>query len=130
MEVPFKTTHQTFLCSVTTIFINVFFSIFHLDPAKIIKRENSTVQVGGYAALICQSEGNPTPVITWTRDKTDEVVGYGRILVVCSAQFYNGGWYTCSSANSLGKDRASVYLEVTGKNDYLIQTPTFSIIVM
>ena len=97
-------------------------SIFHLDPAKIIKRQNSTVQVGGYAALICRSEGNPTPVITWARDKTNEVIGYGSTLVLCSAQLYDG-WYTCSSANSLGKDRASVYLEVIGKNDYLIQSP-------
>ena len=69
-------------------------------------------------------------MITWTRDKTDEVVGYGSTLVVCSVQFYNGGWYTCSSANILRKDRASVYLEVAGKNDYFMQSPTFSIIVM
>ena len=57
-------------------------------------------------------------MITWTRDKTAEVVGLGSTLVFCSAQFYNDGWYTCSSENSIGKDRASVYLEVIGKNDY------------
>ena len=97
---------------------SVTFSIFRLDPAKIIKRQNSTVQVGGYAALICQSEGNPTPVITWTRDKTNEIVGYGRTLVFRAAEICDGGWYTCSSENSIGKDRASVYLEVIGKNGY------------
>ena len=59
-------------------------------------------------------------MITWTRDKTNEIVGYGSTLVVCSVQFYNGGWYSCSSVNSLGKDRASVYLDVTGKNDDLM----------
>ena len=69
-------------------------------------------------------------MITWTRDKTDEIVGYGRTLVFCSAEICDGGWYTCSSENSLRKDRASVYLEVTGKNDYLMQSPTFSLIVM
>ena len=93
---------------------SVTFSIFHLDPATIDKRLKSIVQVEGYAEFICQLEGNPTPVITWTRDKTNEIVGYGRTLVLCSAQFSDGGWYTCSS----GKDRASTYLEVTGKNDY------------
>ena len=97
---------------------SVTFSILHLDPAKIIKRQNSTVQVEGYAALICQWEGNPTPVITWTRDTTGEIVGYVSTLVFCSAQFSDGGWYTCSSSNRLGKYRTSVYLEVTGKNDY------------
>ena len=85
------------------------FSIFHLDPAKIIKRQSSIVQVGGYAALICHSEGNPSPVITWTRDKTNKTIGYGNTLVFCSTLFYDGGWYTCSSANSLGKDRATVF---------------------
>ena len=105
---------------------SVSFSIFLLDPAKIIKRQDNTAQVGGYASLICQSEGNPTPVITWTRDKTNEIVGYGSTLVFCPTQFYDGGWYKCSSENSLGKDRANVYLEVIGKNDYshVIQPPT------
>ena len=92
-------------------------SLFHLDPAKINRRQNSTAQVGGYAALVCASDGNPIPDITWTRDKTDEIVGSGIALGFCSAQFQDAGWYTCSSKNSLGQDRASVYLEVTGKND-------------
>ena len=114
-----KYRHQTLSPSIIVIPGNVFH--FYSDPATIIKRQNSTIQVGGYAALICQSEGNPTSVITWTRDKTNKVIGYESTLDICSAQFYDGGWYTCSSANSLGKDTASVYLKVTGnENDYLM----------
>ena len=64
------------------------------------------------------AEGNPSPTITWTRDKTDEVVGSGSTLVFCSAQIYDGGWYICNSKNSVGpSDRASIYLEVRGTDD-------------
>ena len=96
--------------------MTIFF--FHLDPAKILTRQNSTVQVGSSTALRCLAEGNPTPTITWTRDKTDEGVGSGSTLVFCSAQLYDRGWYTCNSKNSVGpSDRASIYVEVRGEDD-------------
>ena len=97
------------------------FSIFHPDPAKILRRpQNSTTEAGGNSAILCEAEGNPTPAITWTRGETDVIVGCGSKLVFYSAQLCDEGWYTCSSKNNVGpEDRASVYLEVTGKNDYL-----------
>ena len=106
----------------------VTFFIFHLDPAKIIRRpQNSSIEVGGFSAFFCEAEGNPTPVITWTRDKTNEIIGYGRTIVFCSAQLFDEGWYTCGSKNEVGPgDRASVYLEVTGKNDNLFSAPKLS----
>ena len=104
------------------------FSIFHPDPANILRRpQNSTTEVGENSAFFCEAEGNPPPAITWTRGKTDDVVGCGSQLVFCSAQLYDEGWYTCSSKNNVGpEDRASVYLEVTGKNDYFLSAPKLS----
>ena len=80
---------------------------------------------------MCEAEGNPTPVTTWTRDKTNEIIGYGRTIVFCSAQLFDEGWYTCGSNNEVGpEDRASVYLEVTGKNDNLLSAPKLSELVI
>ena len=46
---------------------NILFSIA-IDPAKIIKYQNGTVQVGGNTALVCLAEGYPAPNTTWIRD--------------------------------------------------------------
>ena len=95
---------------------NILFSIA-IDPAKIIKYQNSTVPVGGNTALVCLAEGYPSPNTTWIRDNSREIVGFGSTLQFCSAQGSDTGSYTCSSTNTVGfTDSAKVFLKVTGKS--------------
>ena len=95
---------------------NILFSIA-IDPAIIIKYQNSTVPVGGNTALVCLAEGYPASNTTWIRDNSRDIVGFGSTLQFCSAQGSDTGSYTCSSTNTVGfTDSAKVFLKVTGKS--------------
>ena len=109
--------HKAFKLPITeTHNNNTLFSI-GIDPAKIIKYQNSTVPVGGNTALVCLAEGYPSPNTTWIRDNSREIVGFGSSLQFCSAQGSDTGSYTCSSTNTVGfTDSAKVFLKVTGKS--------------
>ena len=61
------------------------------------------------ASLICEVEGNPTPIISWSPC-------YGRI-VICDGQYLNISIvqtarvnYTCTATNALGVDSATTLL--------------------
>ena len=72
--------HKAFKLPITeTHNNNTLFSI-GIDPAKIIKYQNSTVPVGGNTALVCLAEGYPSPNTTWIRDNSREIVGFGSTL--------------------------------------------------
>ena len=108
--------HNAFKLPITETHNNILFSIA-IDPAKIIKYQNSTVPVGGNTALVCLAEGYPSPNTTWIRDNSREIVGFGSTLQFCSAQGSDTGSYTCSSTNTVGfTDNAKVFLKVTGKS--------------
>ena len=108
--------HNAFKLPITETHSNILFSIA-IDPAKIIKYQNSTVPVGGNTALVCLAEGYPSPNTTWIRDNSREIVGFGSTLQFCSAQGSDTGSYTCSSTNTVGfTDNAKVFLKVTGKS--------------
>ena len=77
--------HNAFKLPITETHNNILFSIA-IDPAKIIKYQNSTVPVGGNTALVCLAEGYPSPNTTWIRDNSREIVGFGSTLQFCSAQ--------------------------------------------
>ena len=108
--------HNAFKLPITETHNNILFSIA-IDPAKIIKYQNSTVPVGGNTALVCLAEGDPSPNTTWIRDNSREIVGFGSTVQFCSAQGSDTGSYTCSSTNTAGfTDKAKVFVKVTGKS--------------
>ena len=53
--------HNAFKLPITETHNNILFSIA-IDPAKIIKYQNSTVPVGGNTALVCLAEGYPARI--------------------------------------------------------------------
>ena len=96
---------------------NILFSIA-IDPAIIIKYQNSTVPVGGNTALVCLAEGYPASNTTWIRDNSRDIVGFGSTLQFCSAQGSDTGSYTCSSTNRVYRvyRQCKGFFKVTGKS--------------
>ena len=69
------------------------------------------------STLICLADGNPDPVVTWSKKDKELFRGKtsGRIHVVPenSSDF---GFYICTAQNSLGKDEFHVEVVRTGEN--------------
>ncbi|KAK1785530.1 hypothetical protein P4O66_018890 [Electrophorus voltai] len=62
--------------------------------------------------LVCEAEGHPSPVISWTSTRAE-----GGNLTITVATIENDGVYNCTATNSAGTDIVSV--KVVMKEDYL-----------
>ncbi|XP_067031991.1 fibroblast growth factor receptor 3-like isoform X2 [Acropora muricata] len=70
------------------------------------------------ASLMCEVEGNPTPVISWSSCYEQSVVCDGQYLNISSVQTARAN-YTCTARNAVGVDSATTLLLIGGKNIYL-----------
>ncbi|XP_052400815.1 hemicentin-1-like [Carassius gibelio] len=67
---------------------------------------------GDSVTLICSSDSNPPPEISWFKERT--FVGSGRIYNISNIRSNNSGEYKCKSKNKHGeKDSKTVMLNVT-----------------
>ena len=73
-----------------------------LPPKVFVGREQP-------ASLICEVEGNPTPIISWSPCYGKNVVCGGRYLNISKVQTARAN-YTCTANNSLGVDSATTLL--------------------
>ena len=89
------------------------------------------LNVGGTAVLICVGYGQPSVAITWTKDGQiisnsslvsvyeEDLAQGGRVfkqsfLQLCSLQMENSGSYVCSVSNGLSTVNSSLELSVVG----------------
>ncbi|KAL4635075.1 hemicentin-1 [Arapaima gigas] len=81
--------------------------------------EDVTVVRGQQIALICISDGNPTPSISWLKDSeplqmgaTAAILNHGTTLQIQQAQLQDTGQYSCVAANQAGEARRHFRLKV------------------
>ena len=65
----------------------VFFTIFFTDPAKILNITSSAVKswIGQKVTLKCESDGVPTPTLTWYKPDGNE------LHAITAKEQYSGG---------------------------------------
>ena len=57
--------------------------------------------------LHCSASGNPSPNITWTRDKGSSVLHQGNIYSIFNIHRDATGNYTCTAWNGVGEQQNS-----------------------
>ncbi|XP_044180712.1 lachesin-like isoform X4 [Acropora millepora] len=70
------------------------------------------------ASLICEVEGNPAPIISWSPCYGQSVVCDKQYLNISKVQTARAN-YTCKATNTVGVDSATTLLLIGGKNVYL-----------
>ena len=88
-------------------------------PAVAVSPKTLTVNEGGSASFQCSVNGNPKPVIKWSKlnslsQMNPSTVSGGKLLLKNVAGD-DAGKYNCSAVNILGKAHALVQLVVNGK---------------
>ena len=98
--------------SVNSLFVNVC-AFFMIDAAKINHTSgNQTLNESDTFNLICVTDGNPTPNITWARVSNNKPVSFP--LVISGKQ--DEGGYRCTASNDVGSpDSRIVYVFVQSK---------------
>ncbi|XP_067032058.1 fibroblast growth factor receptor 3-like isoform X2 [Acropora muricata] len=94
------------------VFVNVLVPPMVKLPSKAFVGREQT------ASLICEVEGNPTPIISWSPCYEQSVVCDGQYLNISSVQTARAN-YTCTARNAVGVDSATTLLLIGGKNIYL-----------
>ncbi|XP_044180357.1 fibroblast growth factor receptor 2-like [Acropora millepora] len=69
-------------------------------------------------SLICEVEGNPTPIISWSPCSGRSVVCDEQYLNISKVQTARAN-YTCTATNAVGVDSETTLLLIGGKNVYL-----------
>jgi hypothetical protein len=62
-----------------------------------------TVNETGTIELRCSANGNPSPVITWTKHGNATVIHEGNVYIKKNASRFDAGLYQCTANNSIGK---------------------------
>ncbi len=65
---------------------------------------------GSTHSLSCLAEGDPTPLVTWSRDL--QVLSTNGILTFDVLARSNGGTYTCTASNNAGVISQDVNLDI------------------
>ena len=113
-----------YACMYDSIFIYVCISILHWSPlSSLISLHihtvppyfspppgNSTAVEGAQHTLSCSAEGDPAPIVAWSRGGAP--VSASSTLLFAQLERANAGAYTCTASNSAGVVTATVYLDV------------------
>ena len=76
------------------------------DPSSIDAiPANQTILEGSNITLHCNSTGNPTPNITWTKDGNLTVLYQGETYNIVNIQRQAAGDYTCTAWNGVGEQK-------------------------
>jgi len=80
-------------------------------PALLTVTQNQT------ATFYCSANGNPKPVVSWSKTSGTGLVnteGQGNKLQIKSSDYNDSGSYVCTAANVLGQAKKVVKLFVEG----------------
>ncbi|KAM6262876.1 vascular cell adhesion protein 1 isoform 3-T3 [Spheniscus humboldti] len=83
--------------------------------AELSIEPSTTVQEGENVSIQCSAESNPPPKIILRRKSDSADMGpysEGRILLLPSVTFLNGGDYECVAENKFGKSKSEITLNV------------------
>ena len=88
-----------------------------IDPPTITAHpQGATKTEGDNVSLSCNADGNPLPIISWTKDGFSldtsgnsriSFSGKNRTLIILNASKRDSGEYRCVAKNSLGSDTSS-----------------------
>ncbi|XP_054889218.1 obscurin isoform X12 [Poeciliopsis prolifica] len=111
-------------------------NLFGGAPRFLTRPKAFTVGVGKDATLSCTVVGNPTPVITWEKDKLKLSSG-GRFKTVEDGDIYrltiydltleDSGQYMCRAKNNIGEAYAAVTLKVALQTEMSQRAPIFTV---
>ncbi|XP_014875275.1 obscurin isoform X6 [Poecilia latipinna] len=111
-------------------------NLFGGAPRFLTRPKAFTVGVGKDATLSCTVVGNPTPVITWEKDKLKLSSG-GRFKTVEDGDIYrltiydltleDSGQYMCRAKNNIGEAYAAVTLKVALQTEMSQRAPVFMV---
>ncbi|XP_043991326.1 obscurin isoform X19 [Gambusia affinis] len=111
-------------------------NLFGGVPRFLTRPKAFTVGVGKDATLSCTVVGNPTPVITWEKDKLKLLSG-GRFKTVEDGDIYrltiydltleDSGQYMCRAKNNIGEAYAAVTLKVALQTEMSQRAPVFMV---
>ena len=89
------------------------------SPAVVVSPATLTVNEVRSASFQCSANGNPRPTTVWDKAENglelSQAVVSGKMLLLRNVTGKDSGMYRCSAINILGKDQATVHLEVNGK---------------
>jgi len=75
-----------------------------------------TIVEGNVLYLFCESEGNPTPLVTWRKDGRVLQKGKGKTeLIIQDVSENDAGIYECKVSNSVGTKSYTVEVTIKGK---------------
>ena len=81
----------------------------YLDPSLIDSAPiNQGVLEGSNLTLRCSASGNPTPNITWTKDKSSLVLHQGDTYSIVDIDRNAAGNYTCTAWNGVGEQKKAI----------------------
>ena len=81
----------------------------YLDPSLIDSAPiKQVVLEGNNLTLRCSASGNPTPNITWTKDKSSLVLHQGDTYSIVDIDRNAAGNYTCTAWNGVGEQKKAI----------------------
>lgn len=111
-------------------------NLFGGAPRFLTRPKAFSVCVGKDATLSCTVVGNPTPLITWEKEKLKLTSG-GRFKTVDDGDVYrltiydltldDSGQYMCRAKNSVGEAYAAVTLKVALPTEMAQRAPVFTV---
>ncbi|XP_072530511.1 hemicentin-1 [Salminus brasiliensis] len=100
-------------------------------PEIVLTNESVRVSKGQHVSLVCQAVGNPVPIVSWNFKEQQLTSNRSQTtLNISEATSANGGVYTCSATNKVGKQTRNVEVVVNVSGDYIIQIISIIIIVV
>lgn len=93
-----------------------------IDHVTLSVGENVTSLVGSRIMIDCEADGDPTPMITWTKEAkvintgSDAFVLHSNgSLEITMATAGHTGRYVCTARNDGGQDSEEVYVNIIGE---------------
>ena len=104
---------------------------FSVAPPRITKRskEKVTVIEGKSVVLVCEAEGFPVPIITWTKNGKLLLESHNKTnYTIHDTSKEDAGKYKCEASNTAGRASYTCTVEVTGKGVefYKVTLPPFN----
>lgn len=91
-----------------------------LESPQIVQGGTRQVAESEVAVLECDSQGEPTPLITWQRNGVlvetgDRYIVDDKVLKIIDTRSSDSGIYVCVATNEAGNDQQAFTLEILSK---------------